>query len=104
MSLLHKYNDSKNIGPGVWFTIHLLCNEAILKGEYLDFLIAYNIINTVINKFPSTEKEKLKLYVIKGDPIVNYDRITDKDGKIVREFNSLGLAKFAYNLHSALVS
>lgn len=54
---MDRYNDPNVIGPGVWFSIHLLCEKAARTEDIDDYAMANNLVTMVIDNFPSFDEE-----------------------------------------------
>lgn len=98
-SRLARYKDPRVIGPGVWYSLHLLAEEAVKTGNLRDFNLAYLYTVKIKDNFACiTCRNNIQAYD-KENPLENFKPLFDADGKMTKKQDSQGLALWIYDLH-----
>ena len=94
MSQLKRFNDPAVIGPGVWWSGHMLCEGAVVSQDWKDYEIAYAYIQKIRQKFTCLScRHHIEAYCV-TDPLERFAPLAN----ILPNFQ--GLALWFHGLHS----
>ena len=100
-SELKRYVNPKVIGPGVWYSLHFLSQDAAVTKNINDFNLAYIYFDRIRNGFPCLKCRDHIAEFCQVDPPEKFKPEIDPNGKIVRQPDFEGFALWIYTLHSA---
>jgi hypothetical protein len=96
---LARYKNPKIVGPGVWYSMHLLAETAAESGNVNDFNLAYLFIKSISDNFPCMICRNHMNEYAKVNPLEKFKSVVNPDGtKTSSDAN--GLAVWVYELHN----
>jgi hypothetical protein len=96
---LLRYKKPNIVGPGIWYSIHVLVENACTTRDPNDFNLAYKYIITIKDNFPCLKcKKHFEDYFKEHSP--EGFKALYSDGKMIENPKYEFLSKWAYNLHN----
>jgi hypothetical protein len=95
---LLRYKEPRTVGPGIWYSIHMLVENAVKSRDPNDFNLAYKYIITIKENFPCLKcKRHIDEFWDNNSPESYKARY--HEGKMVEEPKYEFLSVWAYDLH-----